>query len=217
MRSIAKLFALVGLSASALLTAAEPQRAYDILKNNCFACHGVNKMSGLDLRTRESILTGGTRGPAATPSNLKRSPLYQFVSHEAEPAMPPGKKLSDGDIEVLRQWILDGVDFTGVALPTDLKTEDQKIDERAIRPEERKSWAFQKPKRIAPPKVSDVGWNRNPIDAFLRKTMADRKVKPSPVADRASVVPRTGTGTGAGDPAQSGRVVAGREHRADTS
>ena len=190
MRSIAKLFALVGLSASALLTAAEPQRAYDILKNNCFACHGVNKMSGLDLRTRESILTGGTRGPAATPSNLKRSPLYQFVSHEAEPAMPPGKKLSDGDIEVLRQWILDGVDFTGVALPADLKTEDQKIDERAIRPEERKSWAFQKPQRIDPPKVSDAGWNRNPIDAFLRKTMADRKVKPSPVADRRTLIRR---------------------------
>jgi len=190
MRSVAKRFALVGLSASALLTAAEPQRAYDILKNNCFACHGANKMSGLDLRTRESMLTGGTRGPAVTPSNLKRSPLYLFASHEAEPAMPPGKKLSDADIEILRQWILDGVDLDGVALPADLKTEDQKIDERAITPEERIYWAFQKPKRIDPPKVADPAWNRNPIDAFLRKTMADRKVKPSPAADRRTLIRR---------------------------
>ena len=44
-------------------------QAYGILQKNCLTCHGLAKASGLDLRTRESLLAGGTRGPAVTPFN----------------------------------------------------------------------------------------------------------------------------------------------------
>src|SRR5712692_7261925 len=115
------------LLASALLAADDlSSRAYEILTSNCFVCHGATKTSGLDLRTRESMLAGGQRGPALRPASLKRSLLFAFASHETEPAMPPGKKLPDADIETLRQWILEGAELTGVAVPS----EETKIAER---------------------------------------------------------------------------------------
>src|SRR5215471_14970787 len=90
---------------------ASPQKAYDILKNNCFACHGASKTSGLDLRSRETMIAGGSRGPAITPSNVRRSLLIGAITHESGPPMPPGKKLSDDDIETLREWIQNGADL----------------------------------------------------------------------------------------------------------
>ena len=91
-----------------------PQKAYDILKANCFGCHGANKTSGLDLRTRETMLKGGQKGPALTPANLKQSLLYMMASGETKPSMPPGKKLSADDVEVLRDWIMEGGELAGV-------------------------------------------------------------------------------------------------------
>ena len=40
-----------------------------------------------------------------------QSRLYKLITHVAEPAMPPGKKLSDDDIETLRIWIEAGAPY----------------------------------------------------------------------------------------------------------
>ena len=66
-------------------------RAAQVLQKNCYTCHGASKTSGLDLRTRESILRGGERGPAVVPFKAEESRLFQFASHAEEPSMPPGK------------------------------------------------------------------------------------------------------------------------------
>src|SRR6185436_11377981 len=88
-----------GLASPAGLPAAEDApSAYKILEQNCFACHGAAKTSGLDLRTAETALAGGARGAVIVPNEPSDSRLYQVVTHEAEPAMPPGKKLSEEDI-----------------------------------------------------------------------------------------------------------------------
>src|SRR5688572_24229587 len=97
------LFAFVLASSAVAQTSAD--RAVDILTQNCAACHGAGlRMSGLDLRTRESMLTGGERGAALSPGDPDKSRLYRFVAGMDNPAMPPGKKLSDEDIAVLRRW-----------------------------------------------------------------------------------------------------------------
>ena len=165
-------------------------RAYEVLRKNCFACHGASKTSGLDLRTRDAMLAGGQRGPAVSPANLKRSLLFAMASHATEPAMPPGQKLPDADIETLRQWILAGAELNIGAAPAEQKAEEQKIEERPITAEERNFWAFKKPQRPAPPQVADVAWNRNPIDAFLLKAMAGSKLKPSAQASRRTLIRR---------------------------
>ncbi|MGH9722345.1 MAG: PSD1 and planctomycete cytochrome C domain-containing protein [Bryobacteraceae bacterium] len=170
-------------------------QVYDILRKNCFGCHGPTKTSGLDLRTHQSILDGGTRGAAVVPRNLQRSPLYQFAVHESKPAMPPGQKLSDEDLDAIRQWILDGAGLDGVdeavaSNAAQAKAELAKLEERPIKPEERAFWAYQRPARAKPPRVAHPLWKENPIDAFLFAAMQSKGVNPSPRADRRTLIRR---------------------------
>src|SRR4030095_1961872 len=89
------------------------RQAYAILRQNCFVCHGAGKMSGLDLRTPEAALAGGENGKVIELLDASASRLYQFITHQAKPTMPPGKKLPDGAIETLRRWIEAGAYFDG--------------------------------------------------------------------------------------------------------
>src|SRR5215510_1197725 len=89
------------------------RRAFAILRQNCFGCHGAGKMSGLDLRTAETALAGGDNGKVIEPFDAGASRLYQFITHQAKPTMPPGKKISDDAIETLRRWIEAGASFDG--------------------------------------------------------------------------------------------------------
>src|SRR5438309_592826 len=82
--------------------------AAQVLRDNCTACHGAGKMSGLDVRDRESMLTGGKRGAAITPGSADKSILYRFAARLDQPSMPPGKKLAQSDLDVLRKWIDGG-------------------------------------------------------------------------------------------------------------
>ena len=68
------------------------QAAQAILQKHCWTCHGSNRISGLDLRQRESLLTGGSRGPAIVPGNPFKSLLYRAVAHLDDPKMPPGPR-----------------------------------------------------------------------------------------------------------------------------
>ncbi|MBI4471565.1 MAG: DUF1549 domain-containing protein, partial [Acidobacteria bacterium] len=167
------------------------QQAYDILKANCFGCHGGTKTAGLDLRTYDSLRAGGQRGAVVLAHSPENSRLFQLVSHERQPTMPPGKKLSPEDIEVLRQWIASGASFVSIEEANGpAKTETVEIKERAITPEERQFWAFQPPRRSPVPRVGEPGWNKNPIDAFLLDAMKRKGVKPSPRVDRRTLIRR---------------------------
>ncbi len=168
-------------------------KAAQILKKNCVACHGASlKMSGLDLRTREAMVTGGSRGPAITPANSARSLMLKLVTHDEKPTMPPGQKLADADIEVLRQWIDAGAVLPEVGTQSSASAADDKkaamarMEERPITPEERKFWAFQQPVRRDPPK----GFGSNPVDAFLRSALEAKGLRPSPRADARTLIRR---------------------------
>ena len=98
------------LSAAALLGATgAPKPAFksDILpifEANCVACHGAESpQQGLDLRSRDAILTGGRSGPAIQVGSADQSLLLQKVVART---MPPGdQKLSDDQIDLIRRWI----------------------------------------------------------------------------------------------------------------
>jgi mono/diheme cytochrome c family protein len=174
------------------------RQAYAVLKKNCFACHGATRASGLDLRTAESLRAGGEGGPVIVPFEASQSRLYVFVNHAEKPAMPPGKKLPDADIETLRRWIEAGASFDGfektVASASDEKSKTEPsgieagIEERPITPEERRYWAFQQPQRTDPPRITNK--NLNPIDAFLLTAMKAKGLSPSPQADRRTFIRR---------------------------
>jgi len=172
------------------------RQAYEVLQKNCFACHGLSKMSGLDLRTRASMLTGGERGPAVVPYDLSTSRLYQAVTHADRPTMPPTLRISDTDIDTLRRWIEAGAKLDGIAVEAGGAAEQKqkaalvKLEERPITAEEQQFWAFQPPRRVNPPRMSDRRWNRNPVDAFLLAAMKAKGLQPSPKADRRVLIRR---------------------------
>ncbi len=172
-------------------------RAYEILKNNCFDCHGVAKVAGLDLRTAKTLFAGGDNGPVIVPRNARESRLYLAITHQHKPTMPPGGKLSAADIETIRQWIEAGasLEYVPEAADADVRNDSlQTIKERPITPEERQWWAFQPLRRTAVPPVTQPGWQvKNPIDAFLLAAMKARGLKPSPKADRRTLIRRAWT------------------------
>ena len=80
-----------------------------IMERRCWNCHGEQlQLSGLDLRTRERALTGGTRGPAIVPGRPDESLLYRLVGGLEEPSMPSEDTLTEAEVASVRAWIEDG-------------------------------------------------------------------------------------------------------------
>lgn len=182
---------------SACFGQALEDRAYDILKRNCFGCHGAAlKASNLDLRTREAAIAGGERGEGLTPNYPERSRLYSLATHQQNPTMPPGKKLADAELETIRLWIRAGAPYpasaAGPAAVSAAENDAEKkaalkaMEERPLTPEERSFWSFKKPVRPAIPANGEA----NPIDAFLRAKWQEHKLTPSAPADRRTLVRR---------------------------
>jgi mono/diheme cytochrome c family protein len=165
-----------------------PSRAAAILKTQCNACHGAAlKMSGLDLRTRESMLAGGERGPALQPGNSQSSRLYRLAAGLDKPTMPPGKTLAQPDLATLREWIDSGANLSlAPSTPDDPQAALAKLEERPITPKERNYWAFRKPVRADIPNNG----SRNPVDAFLTATIQSRGLTPAPPANRRTLIRR---------------------------
>jgi hypothetical protein len=51
-------------------------------------------------------------------------------------------------------------------------------------------WSFRKPVRPPVPKVSNTAWVRNPIDAFILRSLQSKGLSPSPPADRRTLIRR---------------------------
>jgi len=165
------------------------EEASTILKENCQMCHGAAmQQSGLDLRTRDKILQGGERGAAVTGANPGRSWLWKLVTHDGKPSMPPGRKLPDEQIEVLRKWIM-----AGAPMPEAVVSDEQAerlaalklLEERPISNDERNWWAFQKATRPDAP-----AGKQNPIDGFLAASLEKNGLQQSPEADKRTLVRR---------------------------
>jgi mono/diheme cytochrome c family protein len=148
-----------------------------ILKTSCLPCHNAgNRSSGLALDAREDVLKGGKRGPAAQPGAADESRLIQAVEQNGELKMPLGRdRLTHEQIAVLRQWIAESLPW-----PADAAKKPRNWDH----------WAFQLPKRPALPAVTDSAWLRNPIDNFILARLERENLKPSPEADRYTLLRR---------------------------
>src|SRR5262245_36836874 len=80
------------------------QKILPVLEQNCVKCHSGDGAQGkLDVRTRASLLRGGTKGPAIVPGEGSKSLLYQRVSNGEMPV--GGKPLSRAERALIKQWI----------------------------------------------------------------------------------------------------------------
>ena len=141
-----------------------------ILSDACFACHGPeedSRQGNLRLDTKENVFTDRGGYSIIVPGNSAVSRLYQRISAK-ERRMPPassGRTLTPKQIELIREWIDQGAKWQS-------------------------HWAFEAPKHPALPEVKDKTWPKNPIDYFTLARLETEGLKPSPKADRATLLRR---------------------------
>ncbi len=148
-----------------------------LLERSCYKCHGAEKQKGkLRLDLKAPALKGGSSGAAIVPGKGAESPLIVAVSGIDEDLVMPekGDRLTVEEVGVLRRWIDDGASWPddGSATNDPLKTH----------------WSFIPIARPEPPKVDDAG--ANPIDAFIAAKLREKALKPSPPADRRTLIRR---------------------------
>ena len=165
-----------------------------ILEEKCLSCHGdAVQLSGLDLRTRETAVSGGAHGAALVPGNAEQSRLYRLVAGIEQPAMPmQGATLTSAQLATVKRWIDEGAKWDDVAqTPASAARASALLglEARPITAEERGYWAFKLPLQAPLPAVGRKDFT-NPIDRFLEGARAARRLTPAPRADRQTLVRR---------------------------
>ena len=144
-----------------------------ILSENCFACHGPDegtRKAKFRLDNKEAAFKGGKSGsPSIVPGKLDESELIKrIISADEDEVMPPPKsqkKLTPAQIDLLKRWVAEGAVW-------------------------QTHWAYEKPMRQAPPETADKSWGRNEIDRFVLSRLEKAELKPSPEAERTTLVRR---------------------------
>ena len=145
-----------------------------ILSARCFKCHGPDaaaRKAKLRLDTAEGAAAGGSSGePAVVPGKPEESELLRriFTDTETEVMPPPAVKtpLTPREKAILKDWIAGGARYDP-------------------------HWAFVPLKRPAVPVLPNPsGPLYTPIDNFIQARLDREGLKPSPPADRPTLIRR---------------------------
>jgi len=147
-----------------------------LLVERCVSCHGPTaQKGGLRLDSRDAALLGGSDGPVIVPGKPSESRLIAAVKHVGVLKMPKDGKLAAGEVAALEKWVALGAPWPANAKLLQPAKGDA-VDH----------WSFRPVKRPAIPN----GDFKNPIDAFLLAKLNDKKLAPSPEADRRTLIRR---------------------------
>ena len=163
-----------------------------VLVAKCFACHSStlkSPMGGFTMDTKAGLAMGGARGPEVIAGKPDESRILHALSYTDNTLqMPPTGKLPDAVIADFRQWIeLGAPDPRKDAPPT--SATPAPLRGMSIT-DGKKWWSFQPVKELPAPAVKENGWGRNKIDAFILAKLEENKLKPSPEADKKTLVER---------------------------
>lgn len=154
-----------------------------LLLEHCLECHsrspGHKVKGGLSLDSRHDWLKGGDSGPAIVPGDPEQSLLIEAVRWKnLELQMPPKKKLSASDLEILTTWIQNGAFDPRQPIATQSPNSPQSS---------RKLWSYQPLRKdVQPPSVQNTSWPQSPIDRFILAKMEEKQL--SPAADATAEV-----------------------------
>jgi hypothetical protein len=164
-----------------------------VLASRCFQCHGPQaQLGGLRLDSRAAALKGGQSGPSLVPGHPERSLLIQAVHYDGKLKMPPPGKLAAAEIRILTDWIRQGAPWEGKSDKVKGKggvtagPNAQHPAPDTLGP----LWAFQPLVKPKVPAVKAKGWVKTPVDAFVLAELERRGMKPSPYADRRTLIRR---------------------------
>ncbi|MDZ4290122.1 MAG: c-type cytochrome domain-containing protein, partial [Prosthecobacter sp.] len=176
------LFALMGVPAFSQADDFFASQIEPLLKQKCYQCHSheSGKMKGgLTLDSKSGWEEGGDAGPAITPGRPEDSLLIKMVRWaDADHQMPPKEKLPDAEIALLTDWVQRGA--------PDPRTTTAKP---ANPPTATTWWSLTPLARPALPVIQDATV-AHPVDRFIRARLAERKLGPSPEADRRTLIRR---------------------------
>jgi hypothetical protein len=140
-----------------------------VLSDNCFRCHGADK-NARKAKLRLDVRDVAIEKEAFVPGKPDESELVRRIyTTNQDDVMPPSdshKQLTAAQKELLKNWIAQGAKYEP-------------------------HWSFITPVR---PKVPEVRGKksavRTPVDAFILAELEKRKIKPSPEADRRTLLRR---------------------------
>ncbi|MFN0110560.1 MAG: DUF1549 domain-containing protein [Blastocatellia bacterium] len=145
-----------------------------IFAASCAGCHGEKKQAaGLRLDSKAITLA-----KVIKPGKAAESELYRRIAGLSDQARMPmgGKPLSAEQVALIKAWIDEGAQWPDESQISNLKSQTH--------------WAFTAPIRPAIPKVANSAWVKNPIDAFVLARLEKEGLKPSPEADRVTLIRR---------------------------
>ena len=143
-----------------------------ILAENCFECHGPDergRKGNLRLDSREDVFADRDGHRVVAAGVPEESELIaRITSDDPDAVMPPPKsrrQLTKPQIELLTRWVGEGAPWS-------------------------EHWSFVPPRRPEIPPVATPGWCRNSIDRFVLAKLDRAGLRPSPEADRATLIRR---------------------------
>ncbi len=145
-----------------------------ILSDKCFTCHGpdaAHRKTKLrfDIESGAAVELRGGRH-AIVPGDPEGSEMVRRISsNDKAVRMPPAymgrERLSDHEIELLRNWVAQGAKWEPF-------------------------WSFIPPQRSPIPAVKNGSWVKNPIDSFILNRLQREGLHPSPEADKRTLIRR---------------------------
>lgn len=140
-----------------------------LLAKHCYSCHGPDVQEGglrLD-QSDQAFKQLESEATAIVPRHPEKSELLARIKPRDDGLqMPPeGEPLKPAQVELLTDWIAQGAEW-------------------------KKHWAFEPPRKQAPPATKNQEWVRNPIDAFILSQLEQKGLSPAPPADRVALIRR---------------------------
>lgn len=160
-----------------------------VLVERCNRCHATGEKApkgGLRLDSPAGLLKGGDSGAVIAPGKVDESLLIDAIAHAGGVAeMPPDSKLPDRVIADFRQWV-----EMGAPLPQDKRSDASQTRSAIDFDKGRQFWSFLPAHERLLPTVADSRWSRNRIDPFILRGLDEHGMRPSPEADRRTLIRR---------------------------
>ncbi len=151
-----------------------------ILASRCYSCHGPDQQGGhLRWDVKANATKGGLSGPAFVPGRSAKSLVIHLVTGlDKDRVMPlAGDRLTGDEIGLLRGWIDQGAHWPEGLDPQDAAGQSV-------------HWAYRPLSRPSLPELKDGSWARTPIDRFVLAKLHEKGLKPSPPADKRTLLRR---------------------------
>ncbi len=140
-----------------------------IFAQHCLECHGPDTQEGslrLDQRTSVTAEADSGEVPVVPGDAAASELLKRITSTDPDVRMPPeGERIAPKDIETIRQWIVEGANYS-------------------------EHWAYRPLRSPTLPVVNNEAWCRTPIDYFVLSKLEQQNIEPSPPADCATLIKR---------------------------